>query len=226
MATAFNFHNILPYICRSLDNDPVRTKKALYVGTLIGLVMNLAWLVTVLGALPLVSQNGQNILQAFEKGLPATIPLSNIIGTTWFSLFALVFGLMAISTSYLSNVVALKSFLADLLPAGESLLHRLLPPALTYLPPLLVAYIYPDLFLKALNLVGGVGIALLFGIMPGVLALNQANSKYARRGAKVLIAAFSLILLLELGQEAGLFHIDPQTELYQAGLRLVPKQSP
>lgn len=51
---------------------------------------------------------------------------------------------------------------------------------LSFLPPLLIGLIYPDIFLKVLDIVGGVGIVVLFGILPGLIAFRKARSTFYR----------------------------------------------
>ena len=66
MGAAFCFHNIIPTACRILNRDRAAIRKALVLGALIGLVMNLAWVLVVLGALPVSDQSHNNIIYAMD----------------------------------------------------------------------------------------------------------------------------------------------------------------
>jgi len=78
-----------------------------------------------------------------------------------------------------------------------------------------VALIYPAIFLVALNIVGGVGVNLLFGILPSCLLLRY-GTKGARWSGAGMILAFLAILVLEVGQEFGLLSIAPEVESWMA----------
>ncbi|MBU2548253.1 MAG: tryptophan/tyrosine permease [Proteobacteria bacterium] len=222
MLCAFHFHNIIPTACHSLDLDRKAILKALLVGTLIGLGMNALWNLTVMGALPVSDSSQSNILCAFQGGVPATVPLAAIVGSKLFTTFGLAFAILAITTSYLANGTALLSFCRDMSQSLLGTRNAVLVAALAFGPPLAVTLFYPNLFLRALDMVGGVGISLLFGILPGVLLIRQARSHRARALGLVMVVCFAGILVFELGQEFGLLRIDPDLELWKAGLRMFP----
>ena len=224
MITAFHFHNIIPTVCHSLHRDRPSIIKALLVGTLIGLAMNALWNLTVMGALPVSDAGQSNILYAFDHGLPATVPLAAIVGSKLFTSCALAFAIMAITTSYLANGTALLGFCRDMNSGLFNIRNKAVDAVLAFGPPLAVTLFYPNLFLRALDLVGGVGISLLFGILPGVLLIRQARSSRARALGLVMVFCFLGILVFEIFQEAGLLRIDPETELWKAGLRLFPEK--
>ena len=223
MVTAFVFHNIVPTACRALNRDRAMIYKALVTGSLVGLIMNLAWVAAVLGALPVSDQSHNNILYAMDHGQPATVPLAALLGSPAFSILAAVFALTAITTSFLASGTALLSFSRNMSADMLNIRNRSWHIAVAFLPPLAVALFYPDLFLSALNLVGGVGVALLFGVLPGYLLYKRSGSKTARLVGAALICCFLGVLCFEIAQEVGWMRIDPHTELWNAGLRLFPE---
>ena len=70
--------------------------------------------------------------------------------------------------------------------------------------------IYPHLFLKAINAVGGVGIDLSFGILPGALLIKYSRGKKRAYGY-FIVACFEGVLFYELDQELGLLLISLPT---------------
>ena len=76
---------------------------------------------------------------------------------------------------------------------------------------IVIFLVYPDIFLEAIGLVGGVGIDLIFGILPGVLLIKYDGGKTKALGY-VIVACFSVVLMYELGQGLGLLHIHPDAE--------------
>ena len=220
MVTAFHFHNIIPTTCRSLDWDAKSVAKALLIGTLIGLGMNLLWNVVVTGSLPVSGPGESNILYAFDHGLPATVPLSKVISSSIFTTVGMVFALLAITTSYMANGTALMGFVRDMFSLPDRGVGRVLTALITFVPPLLVAVFYPGLFLKALDVVGGVGIALLFGVLPGLLLFKDSQSTLGRSLGIVIVACFLVVLLFEMGQELGLLSIDADIEVWKAAQKI------
>ncbi len=217
MVTAFHFHNLIPSLCRSLDFNRAAIRKAMFTGTAIGLVMNVLWTVVTIGALPLNSNGKASIVYAFQNNEPATIPLSQLIHSPLFSICALLFALLAITTSYMANGTALKSFIRDLTSTHFGITNKWVVAALAFLPPLAITVLFPNLFLKALNIVGGVGINTIFGILPGILLIKMGGR--ARIGGYLLLAAFSFVLIFELGQEFGLISLQPSAEYWNYPLK-------
>lgn len=212
---AFHFHNIIPTLCRSLGHDRKKINTAIIGGTTIGLVMNLVWIVAVLGALPLTSSGDINLMTAFVKNQPATVPLEKLLQSSTFTYIGLVFALVALSTSFMANGTALMSFMRDLCKTNFNKDSKALIWCISFLPPLVVGLIYPDIFLIAINVVGGVGENIIFGILPGFIVWKYAPKgslkKYVGMG---LIIFFGLTLLIEIGHEAGLLHISPDVEYW------------
>lgn len=225
LVTAFHFHNIVPTVCRGLDWQESGVKKALIIGTGLGLLMNLVWALVVMGALPVHGPGQDTILYAFDRGLPATVPLSHLLGGKTFLLAGLLFAVLAISTSYLANGTALMGFMHDLTKSLTGRNNRPLEVLLAFGPPLVVTLVYPDLFLKSLNVVGGVGIAFLFGVLPALLALKRARKaghRMAVVGSLVMLACFALVVVFEMCQETGLLRLNADTEHWTSIFKLIP----
>lgn len=202
------FHNLVPLTCRQLGGRRRDIFKAMLLGSSIPAVLGALCILAVLGALPMDGGKA-SLLYAFKADQPATIPLAAALGSTLVTSTGLVFSLSAILTSYLAVGAGLLSFWRDL--AGPSRSMRAL---LTFAPPLLVTLIWPDLFLAALNMAGGLGLGLFMGIIPAlVLLLRRPTSWRAPRvWGLCLILVFGALVILDLGQELGFSHIAPQVE--------------
>ncbi len=211
---SFAYQSIIPSVCTSLHNDRVQIRRALIFGTLLSLLVNGLWILVVVGVLPLDGEG--SLLNAFHQNQPATIPLAQSIPTGDIQFFSLFFSLAALFTSYVAVGEGLRNFLADLLGNVQNKDNRRwLAAGLTFIPPLLITLVYPQLFLKVLNLVGGLAVALLFGLLPAIILFYQARKKkqkWQQTIALLLCMIFALLLLLECGQEAGLLQIHPQIE--------------
>lgn len=210
--TAFLYHNLIPTVCRELDNDQKAIRLTLFIGSAIGLAMNLLWTTAVFCSLPFETPAELSIMNAFEKNLPATIPLSRLLDSKAFTDIGLLFAVLSMTAAFMANGTALLDFLRDL--AGGKARGAAVWLA-GFAPPLLVSIFYPDVFLTAMNVVGGVGVCVIFGILPAFILLREKGAPRARTAtAWAMLAVFGLILVFELGQELGLTHIRPDVEYW------------
>lgn len=208
IVTAFHFHNIIPTVITDLNYDTAVFKKSVFVGMLLAFCMNLVWIVVGIGAIPLTGDH--SILSAFDASLPATVSLESQIPGKAFVFFASFFSLVAISTSFLANGVGLLGFIRDLLKNTFNTDSQPLTVALTFAPPFLTACFYPDIFLKALDIVGGFGIVILFCILPFLIMVIDKSRTRAFRVLCSLALVFAVcILALETLQKTGVFTLKP-----------------
>ena len=212
----FSFHVIIPTVCRSLKWQPRACRQALIIGTLLALVMNIMWVLVVIGALPLAGQGHGNILAALHENLPATVPLSMALHSKVITTAGMFFSLTAIITSYFGVGIAFMGFFRDVISSYGKKSYRFIEAGLTFGPPFIVALVYPNLFLKALDLVGGIGILLVFGFLPGLMVIKSKRNQaiWQRLGGYVMLFMFGLLILLELFQELGWLQIHPNVEYW------------
>ena len=206
---AFGYHNIVPLTCTMLNYNTRRIGTALILGTGLVFLFNAAWITAVIGALPLKGPGEANLLAAYHQNQPATVPLAMALKSSITSFLGMLFSMAAITTSYVAVGLGLVGFLRDLWTTLGKNPNRYLSVGTALLPSLVISLLWPNLFLHALNLVGGVCLIVLFGIMPALmLYLRRSGTK--RLTAGLLLALFCLLLLLELLQEAGLLLIRPE----------------
>jgi tyrosine-specific transport protein len=205
------FHNMVPLTCRSLEFKRGPIMAALGLGTLATLVLSLFLTAAVVGALPLQSGDGASLWSAFQADQPATVPLAQSLKAPGIMTAGSIFSICAILTSYLAVGTALMGFWRDLWPGAK----RWSRAALTFIPPIIVVYLYPNLFLEALDLAGGLGVGLVFGVAPALVLLRwRPASPWLRLGGWALLILFAGIVSLELAQEAGWLHINPNVEYW------------
>jgi tyrosine-specific transport protein len=215
--TAFHFHNIIPTVSASLNWDRSRFRRAVVWGMVIAFVMNGLWVLVGIGVLPLTGEH--SILASFETNTPATVPMAIQIQSRLFTLCASFFALAAICTSFLANGLGLQSFIRDLLTNTFRIESRPLAIIATFAPPLLIAVVYPDIFLKALDIVGGVGIVVLFGVLPTLMILMDRTRSLGLRLLCLAGLLFAVgILGVEIMQESGWLALRPEVEYYKSGL--------
>ncbi|MFA5286755.1 MAG: aromatic amino acid transport family protein [Candidatus Omnitrophota bacterium] len=205
---AANFHSIIPSICRQLDWNFKDVFIAIFAGTVIGLIMNSLWIQVGIGVLPLLGSNG--IVNALNNNLPATVPLGQAIKMHFFLPISLLFALLAIVTSYISFGNTTMEFMDDLLVNYVKVKNKALTIAVSFLPPLIIALLYPNIFLSVLDFVGGIGVVILFGVFPCIIGLKQKIPLFRRLFFIVpVLTFFVIILVLKVHQELGLSRIRP-----------------
>jgi len=211
---AFAFHNVVPFICRNLDGDPRASFKAVILGSSIAMVMNVLWMLVVVGALPLDGAGKATILGALQHDYPATIPLSLALHSRMITAVGMFFALAAIATSYIPTSIALRGFMRGLLALNFKNPNKYIVLLLSFGPPFLVAMIYPNIFLKAVDIAGGFGILIVFGILPSFIMIKMARGrgKFLKVIAAIMTICFLLLLACEIAQETGLLKLGPSKE--------------
>jgi len=206
--TTLSFHNIIPNICRDMKWNSRNVLIAMIAGSIVAYVVCIIWNYVTMGSLPL---NGDvSLIGALQTNLPATIPMAEVIHSPLYITSSLLFALLAIITSYLTNGNGLMEFLEDLTKNYFKISNKAFIVALAFGPPLIITIVYPNIFLKALNFVGGIGIVILFGILPSIIAILRVRPSRKKMAFGVFMTAlFTLFLFFEFGQKFDLFRIKP-----------------
>lgn len=220
--TAFLFHNIIPAVCRGLQNNRKRVRKSIIFGTSIACLINIAWIMVGIGSFPLAGGGEGNMLYAFMNEEPVTVPLSKALNSEIVTLLGMVFSLAAVFTSFVSVVIGLRGFISDLLMSTFKINNQTLVICLTLLPSFIVALLYPGFFIDALGLAGGVGGVIIFGIFPGMLIIKYSKKKFSKKSiaGAFLIIIFLFLIIVELAQEFDVYKIKPRVERKHAGYKL------
>jgi len=173
VVTACHFHNIIPTLCTDLKWDLSLLRKSMIIGMILAVMMNLSWVLCGIGCLP---RHGENsIIAAYLSNIPATIPMSNLMNSNAFVIITAIFSLVAIVTSFLGNGIGLQNFLNDMMQNTFNVNNERLTRIITFVPPSIIAFLWPNIFIKALDVVGGIGIITLFGILPCIIALKKKD---------------------------------------------------
>lgn len=198
---AFAYQGLVPTLARYMQYDVKRTRAAIIYGSVIPLVCYAVWQALILGIVPYEGPDG--LLEAKRLGLSAVLPLKHFIQMPYVYYFGLVFAFFAIATSFLGVTLGLLDFLADGLGVEKSPKGRAGLCMLIFVPPLILAELYPHVFLDALGLAGGFGVALLLGALPVVMVwVGRYYTGYA--GPKLLpggrwtLSAILLFLAIEV----------------------------
>lgn len=192
--TAFTYQVIIPTLMTYLERDVRKIRLAIFFGSMIPLIVYLVWEVVILGIVPPTGPNG--LQEAALLGHNAVTPLKHFVHSEWILLFSNWFAFFALTTSFIPLALSFFDFLADGLKWEKTGVKRLTLCCAIFGIPVVIAILYPHIFLKALGIAGGISIAFLFGLMPPVMAWICRYKKHYPKAHKQLPGGKPFLLFL------------------------------
>lgn len=199
--TAFAYQGTVPTVFNFVERNVSRARTAVLVGSFLPFIAYIIWQWLILGIVPVTGEDG--LLATLESGGNAVKPLKHFIQNPAVFLVGEFFAFFALITSFFGVSLGLIDFLADGLKIKRTTQGRVLLCLVLFVPPLTIAYVHPHLFLAALNYAGGIGCALLLGLLPicmvwsGRYRMGHTSEIVLPGGKKVLIL-LALFALFEL----------------------------
>lgn len=195
------FHIIIPSLCRYLDRNESQLRKIILFGSLLPLVVYIAWEFVIFGIIPV--QGEQGLLAILKSGHAAsqiTNSLQSILQNAWVSAASRFFVIFALASSFLGVAYGLYDLIRDGLDIESSTRGRLLGLFMTLLPPLLFALAYPAGFIFALKY-SGIFVAIIHGIFPVLMAVSsryfvKADTDYRLFGGITVLLIIALFFLV------------------------------
>lgn len=198
--TSFTSHIIVPTLSDYLDQNAKALFRVILIGSIIPLILYFLWLIAVLGVLSLHG-NDSFMSSIFDHISIEEVNVSDIlhalkekITTSTTNISMNIFTGISVMTSYLGVGLALYHFNVDsyhlnLLPTQLKLLLAIM---LTFIIPIFVNLLSPNLFISSIGYVG-VCVAILLLIMPPVIAykLNKSGHVFHYK-----ISQFPLLWLI------------------------------
>lgn len=185
--TSFSFQGLIPTLTTYLDRQEKKVRTAIVFGSLIPLLMYIIWEALFLGIVPL-----DDLLSA-----PTVIsPLKEVINLPGLFVVGEFLAFFALVTSFLGVTLGLLDFLADGLKVKKTPKGRFNLSLLIYLPPLAFSMINPKVFLIALRFAGGLGCALLLGLLPILMVWRGRYSLNYKSVHKLFGGRITLTLLI------------------------------
>lgn len=199
--TAFGFQNLIPTLVNYTDRNDKLIMKAIWIGTSIPLVLYLFWQLLIHGIVPY-----EALAQALTNGENAVVPLEKVLQNGVIAKIGSAFAFFAMTTSFVGVSIAFFDFWADGLKWKKKGIKKILIAGLVFGVPYLISCIDPTIFFVALTWAGGLGVALLLGIMPILFVWSgryiQKRSKTHRElpGGKYALSALFLFCLFVIYQ--------------------------
>ncbi len=200
--TSFSYQGIIPSLTSYMKGNARLVRAAILIGTAVPLLIYIVWEFLILGIIPLDGPLG--LCQAKELGQSAVFSLRHYLSSPWIYGIGQSFAFCALTTSFLGVTLGLVDFLADGFRVVNMGKNRLLLCAAVFIPPVLIACWKPGIFLGALTYAGGIGCALLLGLMPVLMVWKGRYHKgYGLRyaqvgGGKIMLILLVLIVICEV----------------------------
>jgi tyrosine-specific transport protein len=197
--TAFTYQLIIPTLMTYMNRDVKKVRLSIILGSSIPLVVYLIWELLILGIIPV-----DTLIQAKAKGETAVMPLKELLQNPWVFKIGSCFAFLVLTTSYIALSLAFLDFVADGLKIKKVGLKKVALCMGIFFPPMIIAMLYPDIFITALEYAGGISCALLFGLLPPVMVwVGRYLKKYEQQniqlpGGKLVLSALMLFTFVEL----------------------------
>ncbi|MES2141753.1 MAG: aromatic amino acid transport family protein [Pseudomonadota bacterium] len=200
--TSFGFAIIVPSLRSYFENDEKNLRKAILIGSLIPLVCYMLWELVIMGVIP---AQGDLSLMAMTHSSHSTSDLLNslnhLLHKPIINFLAKAFTAICLATSFLGVSLSLFDFLSDGLNIKKTSLNKVMLYVITFLPPLIIANHFPNVFIQALSYAGVLCVILLI-LLPVMMAwsgryIKKCATGYQVRGGKyLLISLLSIAIML------------------------------
>lgn len=194
---SFGYHGNVPSLMKYYGKNPRLISRCLLGGTLMALVLYTIWLLGSMGNIPRaafidIAARGGNIDVLVEA-------LSGVLNSRALDLLLLIFSNFAVASSFLGVTLGLFDYLADLFGFDDSRLGRLKTALITFTPPVVGGFVWPDGFLYAIGY-AGLAATIWAAIVPALLARASrkkfGSPRYRVWGGNAMIG---LILVFGIG---------------------------
>ena len=197
----FGFHICTPTINEYLNGDNRKLRLACIFGSTGIFVIYLIWQMATHGVLKQTdfiqvlnsdpSLNG--LITAFEV----------TTGSKTISSIVRIFSVLALTTSYIGVALGLSNAVKDLLAHFNMSKNNMMVGAITFIPPIIVGFTYPNIFLSAFSF-AGVIFAFIGVILPVLLVFKSRRLKeegYRVKGGNIalLLALIFAIMIVFVG---------------------------
>jgi tyrosine-specific transport protein len=211
---ALFYHNIVPVVVTQLEGDRQKIRQSIVIGSVIPLIMFLAWNAVILGSV------SPEMMQTNFDGKTIFDPLQILragAGGEWLGLLVAVFSEFAIVTSFIGFMYGLLDFLRDISLIKHSQSSSRLPLySLILLPSTSFSAFNPGIFFKALDYTGTFSISVLAGIIPALItwkhreqqpSLDPNNQPFVPGGKVTLIVMIAMGLVMIARQILSMCHM-------------------
>lgn len=210
MLTSFGFANIIPSLRSYFQDDVMKLRRVVFIGSLIPLVCYILWDLAIMGVIP--RDGSQGLLAILHSGHSTSDlmdQLSHGLNVTAITVLAHIFSSICLLTSFMGVSLSLFDFLADGFGIVRQGRNKWILYFATFFPPLFVVLIDPRIFISALSY-AGIYCLLLLVLLPVLMTWRgryQKNfaSQYQVKGGKLLLVLLAAAVLVVIGNSIAHF---------------------
>ncbi len=140
-----------------------------------------------------------SIHSMLRNGQPASQALKAVIQSDSVVAFSQTFAFCAIATSYLGVILGLFDFLADGFNIKKTGHGKIILCSFIFIPPFIMAILFPKIFLSALSYAGSFGCVILFVILPALMLWSNRYRHKLKSAFTTFGGKPSLIFMVLLG---------------------------
>ncbi len=212
MCVAMFYQNIVPVVVTQLEGDVRKIRQSIFIGSLIPLMMFLAWNAVILASV------SPDMVHSTSIGKTVFDPLQILrVGGAgeWLGVLVSVFSEFAIVTSFIGFVYGLLDLFKDIFLIAQGKVSSRLPLySLVLFPPMTLGTLNPSIFFTALDYTGTFSISVLGGIIPALMTWkqrqeqknsNSINQPLVPGGKVTLIAMIAVALVLMVRQIISIY---------------------
>ncbi len=195
-ATAFGFAIIIPSLRVYFAGDIKKLKMAIIIGSIIPLICYIAWDAVIMGIIPLSGEYSLvSILHSTGSTGDLVATLDSAVEKSSVTFFVKIFTSICVLTSFLGVSLCLTDFLADGFQLEKKGISNIFIHALTFIPALIIALYFPNIFIKALSHAGIYATVLLI-LLPVCMVWNGRYRRAIATGFEVPGGKVILIILI------------------------------
>ncbi|MEM1283041.1 MAG: aromatic amino acid transport family protein [Chlamydiota bacterium] len=200
--SAYGYHNIIPTLSTYMKRDAPKLRLAIIFGTTLPFIVYSLWQWMVIGSVP-----SNELAQATSGELRSFEILESVTHNPWIGVVGGAFAFFALVTSLLGVSLSMVDFLGDGFGVKRSGITRAWLCSLVFIPPMIITFYNPGIFITAIGIAGGFGEAILNGIIPiamfwiGKYTL-RLDTKLWIPGGRVTLALLLLATLFIMCLEA------------------------
>lgn len=194
--TSFGFASIVPSLRIYFAGDVAKLRKAILIGSLVPLVCYIAWVMVIMGMIPLDGDHGLiQILQSNTSTSDLIRTLSVTANSTTVTALTKFFTSVCVLTSFLGVALCLTDFLADGLRLEKVGASNVFIALLAFVPPLIIVLFWPNMFIRALAY-AGIYCLILLVIFPALMVIRGRTKHQATTAYTTPLGWFLPVILL------------------------------
>ena len=206
---SFGYQNLIPSLVSYLKRDVKKLRYAITLGCTLPFLIYVFWIVIVLG---MISSEQLTIMQRLGGEEFVTRLLQKSIASPYVVLSIQMFSSFALVTSLLAVALSCMDFLSEGIKYKNLFFKRIILCLAVITIPTVFSIVYPNLFLRALSMAGGLGAVILYGVLPvlmvwiGRYTKNLWNYRYLFGGKitlSVILILSVLIFVIEIMKQIG-----------------------